>query len=61
MLSNTIKYIADFILGIFTSGTSGDNYKQFPLPLAIIVCLVALVVVGLLVVAGVMILLNNLG
>jgi len=61
MLSNKIKYIADFILGIFTSGTSGDNYKQFPLPLAIIVCIGALVIVGLLVLAGVMTLLNNLG
>jgi hypothetical protein len=60
MIADKIKYIADFILGIFTHGTSGDNYRQFPLFLAVIVCLVALGVIGLLVSAGVMILLNNL-
>lgn len=61
MMADNIKYTADFILGIFTHGTGGDNYRQFPLFLSIIVCIVALGVAVLLVSAGVMILLNNLG
>jgi len=61
MITDTIKYIADFIMSIISPGASAEsNYKQFPLPLAIFVCVVALLALGLLGSAGVIILLNYL-
>lgn len=61
MIANGIKYIADLIMGLVSPGASaGNNYKQFPLPLAIFVCVVALLALGLLGSSGVMALLNYL-
>ena len=61
MIADKIKYIADQIMGLVSNGPGADkNYKQFPLPLAVLVCVVAIVVLGLLSSAGIMIILNYL-
>jgi hypothetical protein len=61
MIADKIKYIADLVMGLMSYGASSENnYKQFPLPLAIIVCTVAVIILGLLCSAGIMILLSYL-
>lgn len=61
MIADKIKYIADLIMSLVTYGASSDkNYRQFPLPLAVLICAAAIVVLGLLCSAGIMIILNSL-
>jgi hypothetical protein len=61
MIADKIQYIASLIMSLVTYGYSTENnYKQFPLPLAVLVCTITLVVLGLLGSAGIMILLNYL-
>lgn len=61
MTTNRIKYIADLIMSFISPGSSAErNYKQFPLPLAIFVCVVMLLVLGILGFVGVPVLLNYL-
>lgn len=53
MSADRIKYLADLIMGLVSPGASaGKNYKQFPLPLAVLVCIVALLALGLLCFVG---------
>lgn len=61
MIADKIKYIADQIMGFVSNGpAAGKNYKQLPLPLAVLICVVAVVTLGLLCSAGIMIILNSL-
>lgn len=61
MITDKIKYIADLIMSFISPGSSAEkNYKQFPLSLAIFVCVVTLLVLGVLGLVGVPVLLNYL-
>lgn len=61
MIADKIKYIADQVIGLVSNGASaGKNYKQLPLPLAVLVCAIAIVVLGLLCSTGIMIIFNSL-
>jgi hypothetical protein len=61
MIADGIKYMADLIISIVsTSAGAGKNYKQLPLPLAIFVCIVTGLVLGLLGFVGVTTLLSYL-
>jgi hypothetical protein len=60
MITDKIKYTADFLLSLPAAGGAGKNYKQLPLPLALVVCIIALILLGILCSAGIMILINFL-
>lgn len=61
MIADRIKYLADLIMSLVSPGASAENnYKQFPLPLAVLVCITALLALGLLGFVGVIALLDYL-
>lgn len=47
MIADRIKYIADVFLGLTAYGGADKNYKQLPLPLAILICVIGILIIGL--------------
>lgn len=56
MIANKIKYVADLFLSLVVYGGADKNYKQLPLPIAVIICIIGFLIISLILLAGVILL-----